>query len=49
MDESMWIAEASLGAFMRELFAEMGPEDGDFKLVSNEGAEFKVHSLLLCR
>ena len=46
----MWIAEASLGASFRDLYTKMEPEDGDFKLVSKEGDEFNIHSLLLlCR
>ena len=50
MDGIMWIAEASLGAYFRDLYTNMEPEDSDFKLVSKEGVEFQIHSLLLlCR
>ena len=46
----MSIAAASLGASLQEFYTKMGPEDGDFKLVSKEGVEFEIHSLLLlCR
>ena len=49
MDGTKWIAEASLGASLRKFYENMEPEDGDFKLVSKEGVEFQIHSLLLCR
>ena len=45
----MSIAAASLGASFRDLYKKMGPGDSDFKLISKEGVEFQIHSLLLCR